>query len=149
MSNILKLEDKNNDITKRLLDIWEASVRATHDFLSESDILELKPLVLKTLNEHNNIYYYEKSNNALGFIGISQQNIDMLFIDSEFRSSGIGKTLVTFAITELGVTTVDVNEQNHQAAGFYNHLGFELISRSPIDDQGRPFPILHLQLLNE
>jgi len=31
----------------KLLEIWEASVRATHDFLAEDDLQELKPLILE------------------------------------------------------------------------------------------------------
>ena len=33
----------------RLVEVWEASVRATHDFLSESDIQFFKPMVLPGL----------------------------------------------------------------------------------------------------
>ncbi|ENH9207696.1 GNAT family N-acetyltransferase, partial [Vibrio vulnificus] len=46
----------------------------------------------------------------------------------------------------LGVTKVDVNEQNPQAVGFYEHMGFKVVSRSPLDDMGKPFPILHMTL---
>jgi putative acetyltransferase len=40
---------------------------------------------------------------------------------------------------------VDVNEQNDGAIGFYGHLGFEVTGRSEFDDQGRPYPLLHLR----
>ena len=49
-------------------------------------------------------------------------------------------------IIERGIRHVDVNEQNPQALGFYRHLGFEQVGRSPLDGQGRPFPLLHLRL---
>nr|WP_281174860.1 hypothetical protein [Pelobacter seleniigenes] len=32
---------------QQLLDIWESSVRATHDFLVEEDLIELKQLILE------------------------------------------------------------------------------------------------------
>ena len=35
------------DNYQELIEIWEASVRATHDFLPEESILELKPLILQ------------------------------------------------------------------------------------------------------
>jgi putative acetyltransferase len=41
--------------------------------------------------------------------------------------------------------TVDVNEQNGAALGFYEALGFEVVDRSPVDEDGRPFPLLHLR----
>jgi len=37
------------DEGERLIEVWEASVRATHDFLSEFDIAYLKPMVLPAL----------------------------------------------------------------------------------------------------
>ncbi|AGN24357.1 acetyltransferase [Erysipelothrix rhusiopathiae SY1027] len=40
---------------------------------------------------------------------------------------------------------MDVNEQNYQARGFYEHLGFEVFERSEFDEAGRPFPILHMK----
>ena len=30
----------------KLIEIWEASVRATHEFLAEDDLQALKPLIL-------------------------------------------------------------------------------------------------------
>lgn len=44
------------------------------------------------------------------------------------------------------MTTVDVNEQNTQAVGFYARAGFTVTGRSPVDDEGRPYPLLHLAL---
>ena len=43
------------DEGERLIEVWEASVRATHDFLSESDIAYLKPLVLPALRGMENL----------------------------------------------------------------------------------------------
>ncbi|GAM72145.1 acetyltransferase [Vibrio sp. JCM 19236] len=39
-----------------------------------------------------------------------------------------------------------MNEQNPEAAGFYKKMGFKVTSRSPLDDMGKPFPILHMEL---
>lgn len=62
------------------------------------------------------------------------------------RKMTLSAMLLDFAIRELGVTHVDVNEQNTQARGFYEHKGFEVIGRSETDEQGEPFPILHMRL---
>ena len=32
-----------------------------------------------------------------------------------------------------------------QACGFYDHMGFKVESRSELDDQGQPYPVLHLR----
>jgi putative acetyltransferase len=39
-----------------------------------------------------------------------------------------------------------VNEQNPEAVGFYLHYGFAQTGRSPLDGEGRPFPLLHMSL---
>lgn len=80
----------------------------------------------------------------LGFVGVHDSKIEMLFILNEARGQGVGKVLLQYAIAHLGATKVDVNEQNPQAVGFYEHMGFNVVSRSPLDDMGKPFPILHM-----
>jgi putative acetyltransferase len=70
----------------------------------------------------------------------------MLFLRAESRGQGVGKVLLKYAIEKLGANTVDVNKQNPLAVGFYQHMGFVITSRSPLDDMGKPFPILHMSL---
>lgn len=129
-----------------LIDIWERSVRATHDFLPEIEIKNLKPLILNEYFHHVLLHKYIHNGKIVGFIGTSSDNIEMLFIDAEFRGKGIGKLLTDFAINDLKIKKVDVNEQNLQAVGFYKEIGFKVISRSELDGQGKPYPILHLQI---
>lgn len=128
-----------------LIEIWERSVRATHDFLPETEINELKPLILNEYFQHVILHKYVKDGKIVGFIGTSPDNIEMLFIEPDFRSQGVGKVLTQFAIEELNIQKVDVNEQNLQAIGFYQKLGFQVISRSELDGQGKAYPLLHLQ----
>jgi putative acetyltransferase len=131
----------------QLLDIWEASVRATHDFLKEDDLQELKPLILEHYFDAVDLRCAKTSNGEmLGFCGVHDGNIEMLFISPDARGKGIGRLLANHAIRTQGATKVDVNEQNEQAIGFYLHLGFVVNSRSPIDGQGKPYPLLHLAL---
>jgi putative acetyltransferase len=85
-------------------------------------------------------------NNILGFLGVAEQNLEMLFIGPEHRGKGVGKSLLDYAMENLNVTKVDVNEQNEQAVGFYEHCGFEVIGRSELDSSGKPYPILHMAL---
>ena len=129
-----------------LIDIWESSVRATHNFLPEEEINHLKPLILNEYFHHVSLHKYVQNEQIVGFIGTSSNNIEMLFIDPQFRAKGIGRILTDFAITELKIRNVDVNEQNIQALRFYQHLGFKINERSELDGQGKPYPILHLNL---
>ncbi|PTL80104.1 acetyltransferase [Vitiosangium sp. GDMCC 1.1324] len=130
-----------------LINVWEASVRATHDFLPAADIDWLRP---KIRNEYfgmvNLRAYRDEADKILGFVGVAGGNVEMLFIAPATRGQGIGKQLLQHAIEHLGATTVDVNEQNPQAVGFYLHEGFETTGRSELDGQGKPYPLLHMKL---
>ena len=131
----------------RLIEIWEASVRATHDFLSEVDLQELKPLILEQYFDAVDLRCAKSANGEiLGFCGVSNGNIEMLFISPEARGKGIGKLLAMRAIKEQEASRVDVNEQNEQALGFYQRIGFSVKGRSPVDGQGKSYPLLHLTL---
>lgn len=130
-----------------MLNVWENSVRATHDFISEEDIEFFKPIIIEQAFPAVQLRCIKStSGSILGFVGVHDDKIEMLFILNEERGKGVGKLLLQYAIEQLGATKVDVNEQNPQAVGFYEHMGFKVVSRSPVDDMGKPFPILHMTL---
>jgi putative acetyltransferase len=143
-----KLDTPNKAEYNTLLEIWESSVRATHHFLKEEDIQFFK----KIIQEKDVFSHVELScvrdlkNNMLGFMGVSGENLEMIFIDAGFIGKGIGKMLLLHAIENLNIRKVDVNEQNESALKFYEHFGFKIISRSELDGTGKPYPILHMKL---
>lgn len=150
-ATLMSLQDHITIVTSddfaRVLEVWEASVRATHDFLSEEEIELLKPLVHETCVTRMPLYSLRDENlEVIGFMGVDAPKIEALFVDPRWRGKGVGRKLVEFAINELDVELVDVNEQNKQAIGFYQHLGFEVAHRSELDGFGKPFPLLHLKL---
>ena len=127
--------------------VWEASVRATHHFLKEEDILYFKPLILNTYLDAVILRCIRNEQQAIiGFLGVAEKNLEMLFIHPDYRGKKVGKTLLDYAIDQLDVCKVDVNEQNEQAVGFYQHNGFEIISRSELDGTGKPYPLLHMAI---
>lgn len=130
----------------RLLQVWEASVRATHDFLPESYIVLLRELVPKYLDAVMLICCKDSRQRITGFAGVAAGRVEMLFVDPQYRGQGIGKLLLRHAINELNADELDVNEQNPQAIGFYAKQGFEVIGRSETDGMGKPYPLLHLKL---
>ena len=131
----------------RLLEIWEAAVRASHHFLSEADIDFFRPLVLNdALPAVRLACARNRAGDILGFIGTAGEKIEMLFVDPQQHRKGIGRFLINYAQTACGATTVDVNEQNPGAVAFYRSMGFEVEGRSDVDSLGKPFPLLHLVL---
>lgn len=129
-----------------LLSLWEASIRATHKFLSDEDISFLKPLVRNEALPNLVLRGVRNSNGTLlGFLGVSDNEVETLFVTPNSFGQGIGKALMEYAESEFCTTKVSVNEQNPEALGFYQHLGYKIVGRSELDGQGLPFPILHLE----
>ncbi|WP_323064227.1 acetyltransferase [Aeromonas jandaei] len=130
-----------------LIALWEVSVRATHHFLPEAEILALKPLILEHYFDAVTLHCARtEEGNIAGFSGVHEGKLEMLFVAPAVRGSGVGRRLVEHAISQCGATLVDVNEQNEQAVGFYQKMGFAVTGRSPLDGQGKPYPLLHMAL---
>ena len=128
-----------------LVEIWERSVRATHEFLTEKDIMEIKESLLSKYFKAVSLYMIFDEETIAGFIGLYDHNIEMLFVDSNCMGKGLGSKLLNYA-KSLGADSVDVNEQNPRALGFYQAYGFRVVGRDEYDSDGRPYPILHLKL---
>jgi putative acetyltransferase len=128
-----------------IIDVWEQSVRATHHFLPEEYLQQIKTL-LPSIFPVVHIFVAQDNNKIAGFLGVAEQKIEMLFIHPDNRGKGIGKQLTAFAIHELQATKVDVNEQNEQATGFYQRMGFVVTGREETDGLGKPYPLLLMEL---
>lgn len=128
-----------------LVEIWERSVRASHDFLTEDVISEIKAALIPKYFPCVDLFAAVDDGVVTGFIGLSCDTIEMLFIDSSHRGLGYGSALVDFALRK-GITKVDVNQQNPSALEFYKAKGFRVIAKDESDGDGRPYPILHLSL---
>lgn len=128
-----------------LAGIWERSVRATHTFLTDETIDEIKEALIPEYFPNVRLYAIDTDGSMAGFMGLSDDKIEMLFIDADRRGLGYGSMLIDHAIS-LGYTTVDVNEQNPFALKFYRAKGFHIVSRDDMDEAGRPYPIIHLSL---
>lgn len=140
MNKIVKCQKPDYAI---LAGIWERSVRATHDFLTENDIESIRQALIPDYFPNVDIYGLSVGGSIVGFIGLSGNKIEMLFVDADKIGFGYGSALMTFALNR-GATSVDVNEQNPAALEFYKSKGFKIIRRDETDEAGRPFPILHL-----
>lgn len=138
--------ERNNSLLNRLTELWEASVRATHHFLQETDIENLKPYVTEGLANIYHLYVVFDADAPTAFIGIQDEKIEMLFVSPLYLRKGIGKQLVEMAVKNHQAVFVDVNEQNPGAKAFYGKLGFVEFDRMETDSQGNLFPIIALRL---
>ena len=143
----IKKEERKETLIKELLDVWESSVRATHKFLSNEEIERIKEYVPQALNGISHlIIETDENDNPIAFMGIEENKLEMLFIKNSERGKGIGKQLLNYGIENYGVNDLAVNEDNPQARGFYEHMGFKVYQRNKLDDQGNPYPVLYMRL---
>ena len=103
---ITVIQERTPALLAQLTAVWEASVKATHTFLSAGEREQIKECVPQAL--------------------------------------GLGKRLLRTAVEDYGVTRLTVNQQNPQAVGFYQHLGFRVTHTTPLDEQGRPYPLYYM-----
>lgn len=145
---MLRIVKCDRDDYEMLVGIWERAVRATHHFLDELAIDEIKAALIPDYFPNVELWAVADDEAVAGFIGLGGDMIEMLFIDSDRMGRGFGSALIDFA-QKRGITKVDVNEQNPSALAFYQAKGFRVTGRDETDEAGRPYPILHLSLLAE
>ncbi len=132
---------------QQLLEIWEKSVRATHLFLSDNEIKDIKKYVQQAVNGIAHLLVVENGiKYPVAFMGIEEQTLEMLFITPEERGNGLGKRLIGYGIENFSIKELAVNEQNPLAKGFYEHMGFQVYKRTDHDEQGNPYPLLYMKL---
>jgi putative acetyltransferase len=143
----MTIRSRNPEDNVVLVEVWLRSVRATHTFLREHDIEDLYPQVRDQYLPAVEVSVYETVDGLIvGFIGVHEAQVEMLFVDPSHFGCGVGTSLLDHVKRQHPNLTVDVNEQNPQAHAFYLRHGFKDIGRSPTDSAGRPFPLLHMAL---
>ena len=145
--DIYELNKRDEDSIDKLYIVWKKSVRATHLFLSENDIVNIAKYVKQALIVIKHLIVVSINNEFVGFMGIDDRKLEMLFLDPDARGNGIGRKLIEYGISNYNINEVSVNEQNTNAYGFYKHMGFNVYNRSEYDELGNNFPILYMKLL--
>lgn len=149
---ITEVQDRSPQLVDTLLDVWERSVRATHLFLTSEQIAAIKEYVPQALESVEHLIVATKgpasadTDEPAAFMGLEDDRLEMLFIAPEERGRGLGKRLLQLGIERYGVCELTVNEQNPQAVGFYEHMGFTTYKRTEFDEEGNPYPLLYMRL---
>ena len=135
-----------------LRDLWRRSVAATHDFVAPEDLEAIgRALVPDYFPAMRRLWLAEDAGGRLlGFAGSRERQIEMLFVDPPAFRRGVGAALLRHALAHLpppddAPARLDVNESNEPALRFYQAQGFTVAGRSPLDGEGRPYPLLHLE----
>lgn len=144
---IFEVKDRSVDLINQLLGVWEDSVKHTHLFLKDDEIKSIKVYVPQALKEIENLIIIKNEDKIpIAFMGIEDKKLEMLFIKNNERGKGLGRKLLNYGIENYNINEVTVNEQNPDAKGFYEHMGFKTYKRTKLDEQGNPYPILYMKL---
>ena len=120
-------------------------MRATHLFLSDGEIINIREYVPQALTGIAHLIIAEDdAGEPVAFMGIQEGSLEMLFIENAQRGKGLGRKLLEYGIEKHAVERLAVNEQNPQAKGFYEHMGFAVYKRTDLDEQGNPYPLLYM-----
>ena len=141
---LYEVQDRSQPLLDTLLEIWEQSVRATHLFLSDAEVNAIRAYVPQALKSVEHLIVAE-TEKPIGFMGIQNRRLEMLFLAPEERGKGLGKQLLQHGIETYGIVELIVNEQNPQAVGFYEHMGFETYKRTELDEESNPHPLLYMK----
>lgn len=128
-----------------MVDIWRTAVDATHAFLSVADRAAIEAEVRGFLPAAPLWLAVDERDVAQGFMLLDGAQMEALFVDPARHGLDIGRALVRYALSLHPVLSTDVNEQNAQAAAFYERMGFVRVGRSALDGQGRAYPLIHLR----
>ncbi|WP_337474921.1 GNAT family N-acetyltransferase [Duodenibacillus massiliensis] len=137
---VREVTERKDKLIAELTALWEASVRATHTFLTPEGIAEIRGFVPQAFRAVAHLVVAERWGRVLGFAGVEGERLEMLFLLPEWRGEGLGRALLTFVAETYGV-----NEDNHEAVGFYEHMGVKTYKRTDTDEEGRPYPLLYMR----
>ncbi|HEE0944554.1 acetyltransferase [Klebsiella pneumoniae] len=141
---VINIRRSRPDEGDKLTAIWCRSVDATHDFLTKAYRKELEEMVRAFLPEAPLWVAVNTEDQPIAFMLLTGDHMDALFVDPDVRGCGVGKLLIKHALSLTPKLTTNVNEQNEQAVGFYQKMGFRVTGRSETDDLGQPYPLLNL-----
>ncbi len=122
-------EYKNSD-SERVMEIWLSANLDAHSFIRAEYWKECYSFTAESIGNAE-VYVSENEGIITGFIGLDGDNIEGIFVDSGFRSRGIGKSLIEFVKKRRGKLTLCVYEKNRRAAEFYKREGFFPVRKKP------------------
>lgn len=143
--DIIEINDRSDEVVNKLTLLWEGSVLSTHKFLSREEVNNIRGFVPDFIRSVHILIVAKYQDKYLGLLGLNGRKVEMLFVHKDERGKGIGKQLLRYGIDKYNIDKLTVNEDNPDAVGFYEYMGFEVYERSEIDEQGNPYPILYMK----
>ena len=119
---IRKLQKTDID---RVAEIWLYTNLKAHYFIPAQYWKGNFELVKEMLSQAE-VYVYESDEKIQGFVGLSDEYIEGIFVSDEKQSQGIGKLLLDFVKNRKTDLKLNVYQKNERAIRFYQREGFEI-----------------------
>ena len=125
---------QNKDIDK-IMGIWLESTIYAHKFISKEYWNENYNIVKDMYIPISKTFVYEDNDDIRGFISIINNDfIGALFVEKNYQSQGIGKSLRDYAKNLYDNLSLAVYKENEKALEFYKKMGFKIISENINED---------------
>ena len=111
----------------RVADIWLKTNLKAHFFIPEQYWISNYEFV-KELLPQTEVYVYEDDKMIQGFIGVSDEYIEGIFVSDEMQSRGIGKMLLDYIKDKKDKLQLKVYQKNVREMSFYQREGFTIQS---------------------
>ena len=111
----------------RVADIWLKTNLKAHFFIPEQYRISNYEFVKEMLPQAE-VYVYEDDKMIQGFIGVSDEYIEGIFVSDEMQSCGIGKMLLDYIKDKKDKLQLKVYQKNVRAMSFYQREGFTIQS---------------------
>mgnify|MGYP000526910415 CR=1 FL=1 len=111
----------------RVADIWLKTNLKAHFFIPEQYWISNYEFVKEMLPQAE-VYVYEDDKMIQGFIGVSDEYIEGIFVSDEMQSCGIGKMLLDYIKDKKDRLQLKVYQKNVRAMSFYQREGFTIQS---------------------
>lgn len=100
---IKEISKLNQPTEQKPLTIWENSVHATHKFLNNDEILQIRNYVPQAFKQVEHLLIIIDHEQIKGFMGINGQKVKILFINAKARGKGYGRKLLNYGMQKLNM----------------------------------------------
>ena len=117
-------ELRKEDINK-VADIWLKTNIKAHYFIP-AQYWESNLEFVKEVLPRAEVYVYEDGKEIQGFMGLTDEYVEGIFVSDAMQSQGLGKILLDYAKDKRNKLFLNVYQKNTRAISFYQREGFEV-----------------------
>lgn len=113
---IAEVSARPPQLVQQLVEVWQRSVQATRLFLSAPEIAAIRTYAPQALcGVEHLIVAQDESGTPVGFMGVQENRLEMLFLDPEARGQGLGARLLCLGMEQYGVS--ELNRERAEPGG--------------------------------